>query len=234
MVLNIYKMKPTERMYAYLQSWQLSGQSGCIGCLRGNFGADGMAFDSTWQDSHKVYQSDTFKTDFDALIKALRADGGCAVLKNLESMVNFCREKQGTVLQDGRCKEYGFKLTATQNTYMLRCIPTRGDYNFFLYAYVSDYLNRQIKHAQQGIRFIDPSYKELFRIPDGGSIVITRPDGEKVQRVCRYIDECHLEVDTACFHICEFAEAMERSGNTVARKDDTGKSLVTAKKEHER
>ena len=33
------------------------------------------------------------------------------------------------------------------------------------------------------IRFITPNYDELFRIPDGGSIVVTRPEGEEYIRL---------------------------------------------------
>jgi len=35
------------------------------------------------------------------------------------------------------------------------------------------------------IRFITPDYKELFRIPDGGSIVVTRPEGEQYIGICK-------------------------------------------------
>lgn len=67
------------------------------------------------------------------------------------------------------------------------------------------------------IRFITSDYKERFRIPDGDSIRITTPDGTHDDRPCRYIDDCHLELGPGwrVFHICEFAELMERNGNTV-------------------
>lgn len=72
------------------------------------------------------------------------------------------------------------------------------------------------------ICFIDPHYTELFRIPDGGRIVVTRPMGEMypgVQEqwigVCKYLDECHTEINGECFHICQFAEIQQRVGSTV-------------------
>ena len=70
------------------------------------------------------------------------------------------------------------------------------------------------------IRFIDSNYKELFRIPDGGKINITLNDGEQLIRQCKYIDDYHFqlsEVDSSygnVYHICQFAELMERNGNT--------------------
>jgi len=85
-------------------------------------------------------------------------------------------------------------------------------------------LDRRSRSASQGIpyetsksddkpiRFIDPHYKTLFTIPDGGSIVISYPDGEERVAECKYLDECHTAVDGECYHICQFAEIMRRAG----------------------
>ena len=62
------------------------------------------------------------------------------------------------------------------------------------------------------IRFIDSSYKTLFHLPDGGRIRLTRPDGRQLEHVCHFIDEYHTKVGSYAYHICEFAEHMERSG----------------------
>jgi hypothetical protein len=61
------------------------------------------------------------------------------------------------------------------------------------------------------IRFIDSSYRELFAIPDGGYITVTH-DGEQMVRKCKYHGETHVEIGTNLYHICEFAERMERGG----------------------
>ena len=61
------------------------------------------------------------------------------------------------------------------------------------------------------IRFIDSHYKDLFRIPDGGCIQIHYPD-ETVVKPCKFIDEYHTQIGTNVFHICQFAEIMERNG----------------------
>ena len=69
------------------------------------------------------------------------------------------------------------------------------------------------------IQFIDSEYKELFHIPDGGSVKITFPPGDLrgfAVRECSYVDETHFQIkgngsDTC--HICQFAELMERLGN---------------------
>ena len=63
------------------------------------------------------------------------------------------------------------------------------------------------------IRFIDSHYKDLFRIPDGGCVQIHYPD-ETVVKPCKFIDEYHTQVGYNVFHICQFAEIMERNGAT--------------------
>jgi len=70
-----------------------------------------------------------------------------------------------------------------------------------------------LEDVRKDIRFIDSDYNDLFRIKDGDSIKITRYDGEEFIKPCRFIDECHTRVDNDDYHICEFAERMEKNGN---------------------
>ena len=72
------------------------------------------------------------------------------------------------------------------------------------------------------IRFIDPHYNELFRIPDGGRITVTRPMGEMYPGVqeqwvgtCKYHGEYHVDINGECYHICQFAEIQARIGSVV-------------------
>jgi len=61
------------------------------------------------------------------------------------------------------------------------------------------------------IRFIDSQYNELFRIPNGGTIVVETPDRFFSARCC-YLDDYHVEISGNPLHICEFAELLEHSG----------------------
>ena len=61
MELEIQTMQPGERLYAYRQSTQLEGQTGGIGRLRGDFGKDGRAFFTTWEDGHGRYKTGAFR-----------------------------------------------------------------------------------------------------------------------------------------------------------------------------
>ena len=63
------------------------------------------------------------------------------------------------------------------------------------------------------IRFIDSRYKELFRIPDGGTIQVDYPDRHYAAK-CSYIDDYHTQVGNNVYHICQFAEILERGGGT--------------------
>ena len=61
------------------------------------------------------------------------------------------------------------------------------------------------------VRFIDPMYNELFRVPDGGVVQMTYPDGHQRSEVVEYLDDYHMKIGSSVQHICEFAERMARS-----------------------
>ena len=73
--------------------------------------------------------------------------------------------------------------------------------------------------SKRRIRFIDAEYNTLFYIPDGASIVMTRMDGSSVIRPCTYIDDCHTLIGSEVYHICEFAEAAQRTGTVYEPLD---------------
>lgn len=215
MELKITSMTPADRLYAYNQSSQLEGQTGCIGHLRGDFGC-GQEFYTSWFDHRREYKTDEFKAELDEVVNTLREKNG--LLCTRDSMTRFCYQNPEAEFEGNYCAEYGFKVQTLQHTYMLRCNPNYGDYNFYLYAYVARFLEHHMEKAKQGIRFITPGYKELFHIPDGDHIRILCSDGSHMDRSCRYIDEYHVEIGNDwdnLYHICQFAEMMERNGNAV-------------------
>ena len=207
-------LTPTEQKYTYAQSMQLEGQTGTIGHLRGDFATTGYGFYTTWFDTRPQWKSDEFKADLDTVINALREDKG--LLHNRYDMSAFARHFPESAIKGNYCTEYGFRVDTEKHAFLLRCNPTKGDYNFYCYCYVKEWLDKHIQKAEQGIRFIDPQYKELFRIPDGGKVIVTTSWGEKREYPCRFIDEYHTEVGSNLYHICEFAERMEQGGCTYA------------------
>ena len=137
MKLEIISMTPQERMYSYSQSSQIEAQTGCIGHLRGDFGA-GQEFFTSWFEHRGEYKTDEFKAEFDEVVNSLREKNG--LLFSRDSMTRYCRQRPEAEMAGNYCTEYGFKLTTDQHTYMLRCNPNYGDYNFYLYAYVGRFL----------------------------------------------------------------------------------------------
>ena len=132
MKLEIISMTPQERMYSYSQSSQIEAQTGCIGHLRGDFGA-GQEFFTSWFEHRGEYKTDEFKAEFDEVVNSLREKNG--LLFSRDSMIRYCRQRPEAEMVGNYCTEYGFKLKTVQHTYMLRCNPNYGDYNFYLYAY---------------------------------------------------------------------------------------------------
>lgn len=213
--MEIRALTEAERKYTYPQSMQLQGQTGCIGYLRGDFGRDGDEFFTTWTDQYERLKTDEFKTELDDVINALRSKE-YGLLQNRSAMRRYAAQNTGSAFKGNYCTEYCFRVDTEKHAYLLRCNPTRGDYNFYCYCYESEWLDRHMKKAQQGIRFISSRYEDLFKIPDGGKIVITDSSENKSERTCRFIDEYHTEIGDHMYHICQFAEIMERNGSTYA------------------
>lgn len=65
------------------------------------------------------------------------------------------------------------------------------------------------------VRFIDPRYNELFRVPDGSMVQLKFPNGRQYSEKVEYLDDYHIRIGSAVQHICEFAERMARSHATV-------------------
>ena len=93
-------------------------------------------------------------------------------------MQSYCHKHKEGCIEQNYSKQYGFRLNTDKYAYLIRCNPINGDYNFYVYAYVKQYLDSHMKKAEKGIRFIDSRYNQLFRIADGGRIKLEYPDGK--------------------------------------------------------
>lgn len=217
MELTFQTATPAERLYSASQSMQLKGQTGCVGYLRAGTGMDAQGFLKTWQSHRQDLDTAEFQAEFESVLNALVGDrqyGG--FLKSRDAMRDFCQEHPESGFDDGFA--FGFRADTAQYSYLIRLNPYKEEENLSLYCYRRDSLDRHMKQAEKGIRFITPHYEEKFRVADGDSVRIRCQDGRVLDRVCRYIDECHVEVGTGwdnLYHICQFAEMMERNGNSV-------------------
>ena len=61
------------------------------------------------------------------------------------------------------------------------------------------------------LRFINSDYQEQFRLPNGGKIEVEYPDRTFSAR-CEYIDDYHAYIGSEVYHMCQFAELVERGG----------------------
>ena len=209
-----FERRPTteaEDKYTFRQSSQISGQTGLIGWLRADMDTDGNGFFSSWNDWRKDLKANEFKSEFDEIINSLREEGD--ILHSRSDLAKFCYStpQAKMVAEDNY---YGVRVDTEKYVYLLRLNPSKGEYNLYCYCYIKPWLDSHLAKAKKGIRFIDSSYNELFRIPDGGKIKIHYSWNEDQVCTCRYIDDYHVEVGDNLYHICEFAERMEQNGHT--------------------
>lgn len=211
MDLDMRALTEKEDKYTFSNSMQISMQCGLIGHLRANMDSDGNGFFSSWEDYRKELKTDEFKDEFDKVINSLREEGD--ILYNRKSLAKYCYSSPQAKMNNEQ-DYYGVRVDTQKYAYLCRLNPNKGEYNLYCYCYIKDWLDKHIRSAEKGIRFITPEYKEKFRISDGEKIRITFSDGEVKDRVCRYIDDSHVEVGDDLYHICEFAERMEQCGAT--------------------
>ena len=134
MDLSIRPIKLEEIPFSYTQSQNDNIESGCIGFLRGDFDTSGKGFYTTWEDKVKFLKTDEFKREFDDVINSLRFGYG-ELLKDRSSLSAYCHNNPDGVIEGNYTKEYGFRVDTDEHSYILRCNPTKGDYNFYVYAY---------------------------------------------------------------------------------------------------
>ena len=211
MDLDMRALTEKEDKYTFSNSMQISMQCGLIGHLRADMDSDGNGFFSSWEDYRKELKTDEFKDEFDKVINSLREEGN--ILYNRKALAKYCYSSPQAKMNNEQ-DYYGVRVDTQKYAYLCRLNPNKGEYNLYCYCYIKDWLDKHIRSAEKGIRFITPEYKEKFRISDGEKIRITFSDGEVKDRVCRYIDDSHVEVGDDLYHICEFAERMEQCGAT--------------------
>ena len=211
MDLDMRALTEKEDKYTFSNSMQISMQCGLIGHLRADMDSDGNGFFSSWEDYRKELKTDEFKDEFDKVINSLREEGD--ILYNRKSLAKYCYSSPQAKMNNEQ-DYYGVRVDTEKYAYLCRLNPNKGEYNLYCYCYIKNWLDKHIRSAEKGIRFITPEYKEKFRISDGEKIRITFSDGEVKDRVCRYIDDSHVEVGDDLYHICEFAERMEQCGAT--------------------
>ena len=209
--MEIRPLTKAEQKYTYRQSMQISGQTGSIGVMYGGYKSD-KEFYSRFYDLNERWKTGEFEEGLENLLNILRSDKD-GFMRNLDTMREYTACHPQNAFQGKEGTEYGFRADTEKYAYVMRCNPAKENDNVEIHCYVKEWLDQHISKAEKGIRFINSRYDELFHIADGEKIKIRYSGGEEQERVCRYIDEYHTEVGNNLYHICQFAEIMERNGS---------------------
>ena len=134
---------------------------GTVGHVRIDFGSSGKGFYHTWwPHNDDQFNTGEFKGELQEVVDMLRADGP---LKDLASMRSYCYRNGGGITQDGRC--FGYIVETEHYRYCLRCTPSPGDYQGYLYCY--DLRQQQMAHQNKPIGRVTFASGEQMEYQDG-------------------------------------------------------------------
>ena len=212
--MSEYTLKPlsrAEKLYAYKQSQQIAGQTGYYGYLHGDFDKSDK-FNNVFEYYNGAVVREHFDEERNNVIDFIE-DNICS---SSRKMRDYCYSHKEASIKGNFGEEYGFRIDAGNQSLIVRFNPfPEGDYNCYIFAYDKHLLDRHMKKAAKDIRFIRSDYSLMFKLEDGDKIMIKYPDGFKKLQECRFIDEYHTQIGNSIYHICQFAELMERNGATV-------------------
>lgn len=106
----------------------------CIGHLRMDFGSGQEFWTSWWPHAAHAHNNDVFKTELDALIKALRKD----LFKDRAHMYKYIADYAVPPLVESP-RTYGYCVHTEKHAYFIRCLPEPGDYNAYIYCYLEEH-----------------------------------------------------------------------------------------------
>lgn len=160
--MTLRPMTAAEQMYSYSQSQQISMQTGLIGYLRADMDNSGKGFFSSWNGFRDSLKSEDFKQEFDEVLNELREDGN--LLHDRNTLGRYCHRTPDSSFHNDR-NEYGFRADTDHYSYLMRVNPNKGEYNLYCYCYVRQWLDRHMRQAEKGIRFITSGsfFLQLFR-----------------------------------------------------------------------
>jgi hypothetical protein len=124
-------------------------ERGCIGHLRGDFG-DGNEFWNTWWQHQAKLNTEPFRTELDEVVTQLRQMGN--PLYSLRTMQDYCR-KHGRL----------FLVETPNYQYYLRCNPTRGDYNFYIYCCDRNAQRETVPSVQRQLNTPAPDFHQTTK-----------------------------------------------------------------------
>ena len=128
---HIRPARPEEAGLFYTPHPEEDKRLGTVGHVRMDFGRSGNEFWHTWWPrGPEELNSPVFKAELQEVVDTLRE----SVLKNRFAMERFCYEHGGKIT-GGYVQNYGYVVETEHYRYCLRCTPSPGDYQGYLYCY---------------------------------------------------------------------------------------------------
>lgn len=196
MEISIRPFTTIEKDYSYSQSNKILADSGFIGYLRGDFSKDGKSFFTTWEEHNSELKTKEFSREFDSFVNALRFDKEYGkVFMDRSSLSAYCRTNPESAFEGNYTTEYGFRADTEKHSYILRLNPDIHDYNFYVYAYEREQLDKHLSSIQKMTVLVvnpgeSPSVEtipcglESLQKQVGGNIEAIYPFEEPVGIVC--------------------------------------------------
>lgn len=104
----------------------------CIGHLRGDFGERGTGFHHTWWPHNAHLITPSFNTELKDVITGLRQNG---LLKDRKTMLARSMRFRTAIIPTEGSNTMAFRIETPEHLFYLRCIPNKGEYNFYCYGY---------------------------------------------------------------------------------------------------
>ncbi len=145
MELSLRPMTSEDRLYAYTQSAQISSQTGYIGWLRGDMDGNGEGFFTSWDDYRPELKTDSFKKEFDKLIRTLRTDQSFGLLlKSRRSLSHYAFAHPESAFTGDYFTDFGFRADTENYSYFLRVNARVNDYNVYCYCHYRPWLEQHM------------------------------------------------------------------------------------------
>ena len=144
--MNLRELKKEEKDYTYTSSSEVLQRTGCIGHLRGDFGSSGIEWYSTWFEHNSELKTQEFSRDIDKVINNLRFGKEYGKLMvDRDSMARYCYSHPESRFEGNYTREYGIRADTDKYSFLFRLNLNRGDYNFYVYCYEKEALDKHLE-----------------------------------------------------------------------------------------
>lgn len=150
MIQSIAAATKEERDFCYTQDDEIMAKAGYIGYLRGDYGRSGDEFWSNFFDGKDPgLKTDAFRQDLDQAVNTLRFDAKYrGILKSRVSTMKACYDIPDSAMGDAM-GSFALRADTESYAYLLRLNPRRGEYDFYVYCYEREKLDRCLPPKEQ-------------------------------------------------------------------------------------